>query len=654
MSFVLGILPALYLQWANNWFKGFVILLATEAASLLALALNQRGKSELAAGTLSWAGFLCACSMVYFSRDGYKDLALLLFPAMLATAALLLSRRPYIVYAIFVVVAAATLIFLQVQGLNPFSRQRGAYFDLLNVAIILTLISVALGLLSNAMRRGVADYRALIEQAGEGVIVLDERRRIRMCNSTAAEILGVAARGVLGHSFQDFFQPEDLSILDAAVARDAGKISIELTARRPDGSLRYLLTTCTPRLSLDGRTDGVIVVLRDITKSREAEHQIRLLAQALRSTDSCVRISDMSDRMVYVNPAFLNAYGYSESELLGQSIEIIRSPRNAPGQERQILASALMEGWNGELLSRSKDGREFPTALTCSAVRNERGEAIAIVGVSRDLTKNKEVEGALAESRQRFQALLEQGDLMTLLLDKSGTVTFCNDSLLSLLGISREEVIGRAATDLLVLSTGEEHIRLFEAALRLGKPHALKEIALIDSQGRSRWFQWSITPLQGVDGTITELACCRLRDHRTANVAGAVSPGFETGQHRPPRRRHRSRFQQPADGHQRIQHDVAGSAAHKRPESGFCKANPRRRLARGQSHEAAIDLQPKAAHSAPRHGPQRGTARVPANARASDRGRCSAGHDTGSGGCEGDGRPRPDPSGHYESGLKRP
>src|SRR3954463_7269833 len=81
MSFVVGILPALYLQWSNNWFKGFAILLATEIASLATLALNRRGKTQWAAETLTGAGLLCACSMVFFSRDGYKDLALLLFPA---------------------------------------------------------------------------------------------------------------------------------------------------------------------------------------------------------------------------------------------------------------------------------------------------------------------------------------------------------------------------------------------------------------------------------------------------------------------------------------------------------------------------------------------------------------------------------------------
>ena len=386
MCFVVGTLPALYLQWANEWDKGFVILLGTEAASLLALALNQQGKTELAAETLSWTGLLCACSMVFFSRAGYKDLALLLFPGMLATAALLLSTRRYMVYAFFLVVAAVTLIFLQVNGLNPFARQGGAYFDLLNVAIMLTLVSFALGLLSNAMRRSSADHRALIEQAGEGVVVLDQRRLIRMCNSSAATILGIPAAELLGRSFRDLRQPLDLSTLDATVAGNSGKVSVEFTARHSDGSLRHLLTTCTPRSSLEGRPDGVIVVLRD-------------------------------------------------------------------------------------------------------------------------LTQHKEVEGALAESRQRFQSLLEQGDLLTLLLDKSGTVSFCNDGLLTRLGMPREQVIGRAATDLLARGAGEEQIREFEAALGLGQPHALKENMLLDSQGRSRWFQWSITPLRGVDGTLTEVAC---------------------------------------------------------------------------------------------------------------------------------------------------
>jgi PAS domain S-box-containing protein len=507
MCFVLGILPALYLQWVNHWQRGFKILLATELASLLSLVLNRLGKTEWGAATISCAGFLCACFMIYFSREGYRDLALLMFPAMLATSALLLSRRPYILYSIFVVLAAATLIFLQVEGLNPHTKAHGAYFDMLNVTIILVLISLSLGLLSNAMRRSVADYRALIEQAGEGVVVLDNRGVIRMCNSSAQEIFGVDAPGLVGRAFQDFVQPPDRSILSPA---SDGRASFELNLNHADGSPRFLLATCTPRFNEKAGRDGIIAVLRDMTKAREADNQIRLLAHALHSTDSCVRISDTSDRIIYVNPAFLHTYGYMESELLGKSIDIVRSPRNDPGFERQILASAHRGGWNGELWNRSKDGREFPTALTCSVVRNERGEVVATVGVSRDLTQHKEVEGALEESLGRFQALLEQGHLVTMLVDRGGVVTFCNDTLLDLLGASREQIIRRPVAELLAPDAGEEHIQDFEEALRLEKPHVLKENAWIDSQGRRRWFQWSITPLRAVDGAVTELACVGL------------------------------------------------------------------------------------------------------------------------------------------------
>src|SRR5689334_13986700 len=92
-----------------------------------------------------------------------------------------------------------------------------------------------------------------------------------MCNPSAANILGVPGRELLGRSFHEFRQPLDLSILDTTIAGSTGKASVELTARHTDGSLRHLLTTSTPRLSLEGRTDGVIVVLRDLTQYKAVE-----------------------------------------------------------------------------------------------------------------------------------------------------------------------------------------------------------------------------------------------------------------------------------------------------------------------------------------------------------------------------------------------
>ena len=191
------------------------------------------------------------------------------------------------------------------------------------------------------MRRSVADHRALIEQAGEGVIVLDNQAADPRCAiPPRPRFWASPSRVCSAVPFRISCNREDLSVLSPGGARAGRKISFDLTVKHADGSPRHLLATCTPRMSEEGRRGRNHRRAARRNQDPQADDQIRLLAHALHSTDSCVRISDMSDRIMYANPAFLHTYGYSESELLGQSITIVRSPRNAPGFERLIMASS--------------------------------------------------------------------------------------------------------------------------------------------------------------------------------------------------------------------------------------------------------------------------------------------------------------------------
>ena len=98
------------------------------------------------------------------------------------------------------------------------------------------------------------------------------------------------------------------------------------------------------------------------------ENRLRLLAHALRSVNDCVYITDEADHFLYGNEAFCRTYGYQQSELQGQHVGILRASRNDPEVLEQILPATLAAGWQGELLNRAKDGREFPVALTTSPV----------------------------------------------------------------------------------------------------------------------------------------------------------------------------------------------------------------------------------------------------------------------------------------------
>ena len=161
------------------------------------------------------------------------------------------------------------------------------------VIVILSLIAFSVSMMSNALRRSLSDYRTLIEQAGEGVIVLDKNRRIAMCNSSASEVFGVPEAELLGRSFKDFCRRRicPLWIGRPASLHPPNHHRDDCAAPRRKGAPPFD-DVHTAACSQEGRWVGIIAVLRDVTRTREADNQIRLLAQALQSTDSCVRISD--------------------------------------------------------------------------------------------------------------------------------------------------------------------------------------------------------------------------------------------------------------------------------------------------------------------------------------------------------------------------
>jgi two-component system, sensor histidine kinase and response regulator len=147
-----------------------------------------------------------------------------------------------------------------------------------------------------------------------------------------------------------------------------------------------------------------LCLVRDVTARKEAEKKLKLLARTLDRIDECVSICDPDDRVIYVNRAFLNTYGYTERDVLGESISIVRSPLNSPEVTRGILPATLSGGWRGELWNRQKDNTDFLILLSTAAVLDEAGTLVATVGVARDITERKRAEEELRSAKEHAEA----------------------------------------------------------------------------------------------------------------------------------------------------------------------------------------------------------------------------------------------------------
>jgi PAS domain S-box-containing protein len=127
--------------------------------------------------------------------------------------------------------------------------------------------------------------------------------------------------------------------------------------------------------------------ITDITERKSSEEKIKILAHALTSVTECVCITDLRDRINFINKSFSRVYGYSQQELIGKHISIIRSDKNDPEMVRKILPETLAGGWTGDLINLRKGGEEFPIHLSTSLVLNEDGHPIAITGIIVDISE---------------------------------------------------------------------------------------------------------------------------------------------------------------------------------------------------------------------------------------------------------------------------
>jgi PAS domain S-box-containing protein len=233
------------------------------------------------------------------------------------------------------------------------------------------------------------------------------------------------------------------------------------------------------------------------------ENRLRLLAHALRSVNDCVYITDEADHFLYGNEAFCRTYGYQQSELQGQHVGILRASRNDPEVLEQILPATLAAGWQGELLNRAKDGREFPVALTTSPVRDDSGRTIALIGVARDITERKRAEEALQQSETRFRDLVENTSDLIWEWDAQGRYVYCSPALLETTGLQPEQLLGKTFADVATPEDWAARKPMLDDFLAHPRPFQRQEFRSLHRDGSVRVLEASGVPIFDAAGRCT-------------------------------------------------------------------------------------------------------------------------------------------------------
>ena len=252
-----------------------------------------------------------------------------------------------------------------------------------------------------ALRQSEEKFRSVIEQSGEGITLADSDGNYTTINPAFCKMTGYSEAELLTMNVRDLLPPgTKLFLFPKVMKGQTGRRETELVKK--DGS-RFPSEINGYPINLDDKK-LVMGTVRDITERKKLDNEKTMLAYAVKSIRECVSVTDTEDNIIFVNDAFLKTYGYKRSELIGKPIEIVRSANNPPEVMREILPKTLQGGWTGEIMNRKKDGTEFPVSLSSSVIQSNNGHPDALIGVTIDITKRKQLEEQLQQS-QKLEAI---------------------------------------------------------------------------------------------------------------------------------------------------------------------------------------------------------------------------------------------------------
>jgi PAS domain S-box-containing protein len=133
------------------------------------------------------------------------------------------------------------------------------------------------------------------------------------------------------------------------------------------------------------------------------------LAALVASADDAIISKTLEGVITSWNRAAERIFGYTESEVLGQSIAII-IPRDRLPEEQEIL-SRLKRGESIEHFETErvrKNGERIPIALTVSPIRARDGHIVGASTVARDVSDRKRLEAEREEARRRERLALAE------------------------------------------------------------------------------------------------------------------------------------------------------------------------------------------------------------------------------------------------------
>jgi len=264
--------------------------------------------------------------------------------------------------------------------------------------------------IENALSDSEERYRTILE-ASPVVYIIHQDGHIRYINESGCKLLGgESLSDIQGRVIHDFVDPSAKKGLKQRTERiKEGKSNppADVDVTGIDGRRVHVQTTSMP-FTWEGEV-AVLIIAVDITDRKRSEVALRESEDRLRGIFEAADqisfiITDANDpepTVLEFSPGAENIFGYKRSEIVGQKVSALHLKEDVlkfPDAHREMREGG--RSFSGEAVLVRKSGETFAALFSTFPLVDEKGDMYAALGVSIDISLQKELEQQVRQAHK--------------------------------------------------------------------------------------------------------------------------------------------------------------------------------------------------------------------------------------------------------------
>jgi len=246
-----------------------------------------------------------------------------------------------------------------------------------------------------------------IEQSPASIILTDTKGNIEYVNKKFHEVTGYSFEEIKGKNpriFQSGHTTKEEYAKLWETITSGNEYHGEIQNRKRNGEIFWESVLISPIRDESGKIANYIAIKEDISNRKKSDLEIQKLSVAIDQNPASVIITDTHGYIEYVNRKFMSVSGYSQEELIGKIIRILK-PGHTSDETYVEIWNNLLGGkeWRGEHKNRTKKHEKYWESVLISPIISQEGKITNYIILSENISDRKKMEKDLIKAKEKAE-----------------------------------------------------------------------------------------------------------------------------------------------------------------------------------------------------------------------------------------------------------